>query len=56
MEIVHLMANALADTIKACMERVEMHQNTLAELEPTFEWCLHEMEQIAIAYAEVLEG
>ena len=53
MEMVHLMANALADTIKACMERVEMHQNTLQELEPTFEWCLHEMEQIAITINEV---
>ena len=52
MEMIHLMANALADTIKACMERVEMNQNTLQELEPTFEWCLHEMEQIIIEHVE----
>ena len=47
-DIVNLMEKALAETMLTCILRVEMNQNTQAELEPIFEWCLQEMEQIII--------
>ena len=43
-----LWAAAIAELGAACIERVEMNMNTMEEIQPTFEWCLHEMEQLLI--------
>ena len=45
---VELWASALAELGATCIERVEMNKNSMDEIQPAFEWCLHELEQLLL--------
>lgn len=43
-----LWAAAIAELGSACIQRVELNKNTIEEMQPTFEWCLREMQRLLI--------